>query len=249
MVLKIIKVKKVYNKKFKFICFLIIFLSPYFINRIEIPLETINSSLKTKKESGLYPINKISNQSQIYFNPQNLNYIFSFKYNITQLEYNIYFYDKSYHLIRPSDIILFYGLRIICYMQGINNNINIYSIAEIEDDKKFTCIEFFNNNDKIKFGIKIINLQLNNSSIYIFFTDNIVNYSFLNHKNDTPFESKSIRNYSYCSKEVNKKSLSKIYIKEPHYSSKQNLIAKENNWSFRNINNRFFWVKTAIILI
>ena len=125
-------------------------------------------------------------------------------------------------------------------MQGINSNINIYSIAAIEDDQKFSCIEFFNNNDKIKFGIKILNLRLNNNSIYIFFNDNIINYSFLSHKNDIPFESKLIRNYSYSSKEVNKKSLWKIYIKKPHCSSKQKLITKENNWIFRNINSRYF---------
>jgi hypothetical protein len=240
MILKKIQINKEYIIKFKFICFLIIFLLLYFINRTEFPLETINSSLNNKKESGLYTIYKISNQSHIYLNAKNLNYFFSFKYNITQLEYNIHFYDKSYHLIKPSDIILLYGLRIICYMQVINSNINIYSIAAIEDDQKFTCIELFNNNDKIKFGIKILNLQLNSISTYIFFCDNIINYAFLNHKNNTLFESKSIRNYSYRSKEVNKKSLGKIYIRKPHCSSKQNLITKDNNWSFRNINNRYF---------
>ena len=54
---------------------------------------------------------------------------------------------------------------------------------------------------------------------------------------NTPFESKLIRNYSYSSKEVNKKSLGKIYIKKLHSSSKQKLITKENNWIFRNINH------------
>ena len=158
-----------YIKKFKFICLLIIFLFLYLIYRPEFPFKTNFSWLKNKKESGLYTIYKISNQSQIYFNSKNVSYFFSFKYNITQLEYNIQFYDESYHLIKPSDIIFFYGLRIFCYMQGINSNINIYSIAAIKDDQKFTCIEFFNNNDKIKFGIKILNSTLNNSnSIYFF---------------------------------------------------------------------------------
>ena len=177
------------NEKKKFKYFLIIILFFYYIKRFEILFIAINSSFPIKKEIIFSSIYNNSCNNQISFDIKNLKYFFNFKYNIIQIQYNIYFYDIYYNLIKPSDIILFHGLRVFCLMEGINNTINISSIAEIVEDLKFRCIEFFNINEKIKFGIKILNSESNDYYLNsYFFTNNMNNYSFFNHKTNTYFE-------------------------------------------------------------
>ena len=232
------------NKKKKFKFFLIIILFFYYIKRFEILFIAINSLFSIKKEIIFSSIYNNSCNNQISFDIQNLKYFFNFKYNIIQIQYNIYFYDIYYNLIKPSDIILFHGLRVFCIMEGINNNINISSIADIVEDLKFRCIEFFNNNDKIKFGIKILNSELNNYNLNsFFFNDNIMNnYSFFNYKTNRYFEPYFIMNHSHSLKKINNKSLDlkNIYMNKPYYCSKYNLTIKENIWIFKNIFNHHF---------
>jgi hypothetical protein len=68
----------------------------------------------------------------------------------------------------------------LCNIEIKNQNISIDSLANIKINKYFNCIEFFNINERMSFGIKIYNIYNNNDCNYIsLFTDNLVNYNIL----------------------------------------------------------------------
>ena len=89
------------------------------------------------------------------FNISLINYTFSFKYNIIKVEYNIAFFTENNNLIKPSFLSLFYKLHILCQTKNIRNNINIKYLANIYQNKYFKCIEYFNINENMIFGLTI----------------------------------------------------------------------------------------------
>ena len=133
-------IKKIYNIFiFKIIIFFILFSKLFFTN--------IN--LKIKKDK-LFNNNifKISNVTyfinNLFFYIVDIKYSFSLKIGKIKIQYYIAIFDDNKNLIQPSDFILYKGLHIICHMTIINNNINIDSIANIYENKYFSCVELFN---------------------------------------------------------------------------------------------------------
>ena len=101
------------------------------------------------------------------------NYSFSFKFNITKIEYFFDFYDNKNKLILPPDMTLYNHLHISCYINE-NNRFYIHSLAEIFENKYFSCIEFINLNETVKFGINIFNNEI---SYIIYFNLKNINYN------------------------------------------------------------------------
>lgn len=89
-----------------------------------------------------------------HFNLIDINYAYSFKYKIVKVEYLIGFYDKNNSIIVPSDLTLYNNLHIICYIENKKSNI-LNSLANIHRNCYYKYIEFYNINEKLKFGIKI----------------------------------------------------------------------------------------------
>jgi CDP-glycerol glycerophosphotransferase (TagB/SpsB family) len=181
---------------------------------------------------------------EIYFNYKNLLFSFSYKFNITEIKYNIYFYDKNNNIIKPSDLTLFYNLHIICHMNYENNLISVDSLANIIDSKKFQCVEYFNINETINFGIKIYLGE--NYSIIKLFDTKIIKYERKYEKNDkfNPFfiEKNFLNMYYNNSKNqtFNLSGIKQFFIEKPNCSSKERILSDFNKWEYKNIYNNFF---------
>lgn len=113
-----------------------------------------------------------------------LEYSFSLKYNITEVKYQYIFYDNNI-LIIPSNLTLLYDLHSFCFMKDKNDIINIISLANIYENKYFYCIEYFNINEKVNFGIKIF--KKHSFEQFYFFSYNKFDYNDISHKKDNIF--------------------------------------------------------------
>ena len=60
-----------------------------------------------------------------YFKLFDIRYLFSFKFKIIKVEYNIEFYENNNNSILPSDLTLYKNLHIFCHFESINSNIII----------------------------------------------------------------------------------------------------------------------------
>ena len=81
----------------------------------------------------------------------NYRYYFSNKYNLIKFSFYIKVLDQDEKMILPSNLILKYKKHLICYIKI--NKINIYSLAIIEKDSYFKCVEFSNLGENIKLGV------------------------------------------------------------------------------------------------
>jgi hypothetical protein len=77
-----------------------------------------------------------------------------------KLEYCIGLYDEEENLISPTDISLYYNISLFCNIIIEYYNISIDSLANIKTNKYFNCIEYYNLNEKITFGVKIIRKKI-----------------------------------------------------------------------------------------
>ncbi len=91
-----------------------------------------------------------------YFNISNLDYNYSLIYNFVKIEFKVGFYDDNKILVNPSFLTLYNKLNLLCELKIINSNITIYSLPNIYQNGFFDCIEFFNIQEKVRLGIKII---------------------------------------------------------------------------------------------
>ena len=194
--------------------------------------------------SNKYFLPKYLNNSE-YFKITFFEYYYSFKFNIIKINYRIGFYDNNNNIISPSSLSLFNNLHVICY---INEKINIDSLANIIKNQYFNCIEFFNINEKIKFGIKIYrneeNIQYFTINLY---NENIFNYNYFFYENDEIFDPlfinkkyvSMIRNINNIKINENLK-LKKSYLQCPYNTLKLNSIVTYNKWKFKNIYNYYF---------
>ena len=194
-------------------------------------------------ESYKYFINK---NNSIYFNINDINYIFSLKYNLLKLNYKILIFDKNKNFIFPSDLSLYNNLHITCIIKIINKNIQINSLPNIFHNKYYECVEFMNINEKIKFGIKIYQSKgKGNMEVFkkIYLFEKKFKYKYLNSRNNDFFEplllnkehirvSKKIFNFAL--------KLKKSYIQFPISNLKRKIAIYENRWYFRNLNNNYF---------
>ena len=150
-------------------------------------------------------------------------------------------------MILPSDLALIYNLHIICFLK-INNNINIYSLANIEEDRLFKCTEFLNLHENFHLGVIIYKIDkkgfIKNDYKLFYLNKRIFNYDT---NDDDIFNiTKLVNQYNYSfnqsqNEEIIKESkLKQLYILKPFGNLKRNFINSENNWNFLNIFNYYF---------
>ena len=196
-----------------------------------------------------YKFFKISNNLG-FFKLFDIKYLYSFKFKIIKIEYNIEFYVNNTNLILPSDLTLHKSIHIFCHFELNKTSIVINSFPSITNNKNFKCIEFINivENIKFKFGIKIYKINnygeyIDNRIIYLL-SGEILNYLNLFNKNDKEFDP-LIVNKKYLSKNIqnyknNNFRLEKSYTKMPKCILKRNLIVSEDQWRFENLFNEYF---------
>ena len=116
---------------------------------------------------------------EIYLSVTNLNISYSQKYNLIEIIYYITFLDINYHTIKPSNLPLLYNLSIFCNLYYFRGHKNIYSFANIHENKEFFCVEYSKIGDHAKFGINIQQTkEIFEKDKYIelfFFTDKLIN--------------------------------------------------------------------------
>ena len=183
-----------------------------------------------------------------FFQLFEIKYLYSFKFNIIKVEYNIEFHENNTNLIAPSDLTLYKNLHIFCHIELNNSNIIINSFPDIIENHIFKCIEYFNIYENIKFGIKLYEIKENeeeiNNNIIYFFSGEISNFLNLFNKNDKLFDPLIInRKYFFNStkKYINDNlKLQKAYAQMPKCILKQNLLINDNKWSFENLFDEYF---------
>ena len=174
----IIKLKIIFFSIFSFLLY---------INSIKIFLITFkNNEFSQPQSINLKMTNKLN-----FFKIFDLKYLYSFKFNIIKVEFNLEFYESNKNLISPSDLTLYRNLHIFCHIESNNSNIVINSYPDIINNKNFKCIEYFNLYERFKFGIKIYEINENweeiNNNIIFLFSEEILNYLNLFYKNDNVF--------------------------------------------------------------
>ena len=85
-----------------------------------------------------------------------MKYIYSTKFKLVKIKYRIGFFDKNQNLISPSDLVLYKNIQVICYIKIITENSDINSLPNIINNCYYECIDYFNLNEKVKIGIKIL---------------------------------------------------------------------------------------------
>ena len=130
--------------------------------------------------------NKFSNIPEIFFSINDITYSFSKKFGLIETKYHLNLYNKDFHIIKPTDLSLLYNMGIFCNLYIFETNENIYSIANIYENRCFYCIEYTKIREHVKFGIKIYKInefgeQIEFSELF-FFTDKLFNFIFENRK-------------------------------------------------------------------
>ena len=228
------------TKAIKFILYfkyIIIYL--YFTFLIEIfnnkNIIIIKKNINTKN----YHLFTFNSFDELRFNITFINYRFSFKYNISKIEYNIVFYNQNNKLIIPSHLTLYYNLHIFCHTYISDNNIFIKYIANIHENIYYHCEEYINLNQLIKFGITIYKKKkyIEYSSIYLFKSD-LINYNN-NMKNNYIFDP-LYQIYLFKKEKIESNKFGKLFYKNPILIIKYHSILKVKRWYFKNIYNNYF---------
>ena len=226
------------------IMLIIIIIKSYYYSKVIISLNDIKYKNSYSKVFNKYYLYNLDNPL-LYFNLTYINYSFSFKFKIVKVEYNIEFYNDNNDSINPSDLTLYNNLHIICHYNE-NNNINIDSLANINNNKVFKCLKFFRLHQKVKFSINILKNQKYIN--FFFFDDSIINYNSLNNNNYDEFDPLNInklyisliQQIKYNKNEIKSLKLKKSYIQHPNCYTKNNINITNNDWVFINIYNNYF---------
>ena len=148
---------------------------------------TLNNNYKTDAidnfgKFGRYSLNSFSkniiNIPEIYFEVTDLNITYSKFNNVIEIVYYITFFDINYHLITPSNLSLLYNLSIFCNFYTLRGHTNIYSLANIHENRNFYCVEYSKIGELAKYGINIYQIkEKDEENEYIqlfFFTDKFI---------------------------------------------------------------------------
>ena len=240
----------------KYVLLLIIFLNS----------RTLNNNSKTDIDYHFIKFDQYSltsftkndiNIPEIYLAVTDLNITYSKKYNIIEIIYYITFFDINYHLIKPSNLPLLYNLSIFCNSYYIRGHKNIYSFANIHENKEFFCVEYSKIGEHIKFGINIYQLkeidEINKYNELFFFTEKLININNnISIQNNYKFDINYLQrqfiqlldkfNESTDENENQKKSNNLLfsYIKPPSSLLKIYIAQSKGKWYFKNIYGNYF---------
>ena len=217
----------------------------FYYEKTNLENNRINELFKSNNYSfSLSDCNNSFNAKDIYFRIFNLSYNINFRFNIIYIEYKILFFYKNQSLILPSDLSLYHDLHIYCHMKKEETNWSIDSLAYIELNKYFKCIEYINIKEKIKFGILIYELFNSTSCINFtqyFFSDDIFNYNKFNNKqNNKLFHPLLLEKEFYLINKNISSKLKNIYIQKPKCETKTKIDLPKNDWKFLNIYHHYF---------
>ena len=241
------RIKENTNNKFINICKSILYILLFFFlsrnyKSKQIKVIKINSILSNNC------LQRIQSDN-LKFNFFGYNYYFSKKFYKSKMSFFIKVFDMNDNPILPSNLSLIYHKHIICYI-NINKNINIYSLAYIENDSYFKCTEFSNLNEDVKIGVFIYetrgikNKSVTNYTLFLmgkylfnikFNDDNIFNFTKIEY--DYYFILSQLENNSSL---IDNKKLKKLYYSKPINSLKREINDNKNKWNFLNIYNEFF---------
>lgn len=198
----------------------------------------------------------ITNISNFILSIVNINYDYSKSFELIEIRYKIQLFDGNYDLIKPSDFSLMYNLHLLCDFNFYENNEtkNIYSIANIEENKFFFCLEHIKINEHAKFGIIIYKIDEKNINIesyeQFFFTDKLIKNNLIpRYQNNEKFDFNLINNnYNqllFILKNNNNISnfndtLKYSFLKPPLSYFKKDISIYEGKWYFENIYGNYF---------
>ncbi len=234
-------------------CYIISF---FFKNKKEISknFNDCYSNIKTiSKLNYIYQLDYENKPLDLMFNLALVNYSFSYKFHMAKISFNIAFYNQNKDLIIPSDLTLNYKLSILCQSNEIGSNTFVRSLANIDQNKYYNCIEFFNINEKIKLGIRIYKIdKYFQYSEYYLFTNNIFVYNDIFYLNDSEYDPFILINkHINLERKIDTQTsntiipeepllLKKSYISMPNFSIKMHFARKEEIWYIKNIYNNYF---------
>ena len=175
-------------------------------------------------------------------------YYISDKYNLIKISFYIKVFDQDEKMISPSNLTLTYKKHLICYIKI--NKINIYSLALIENDSYFKCVEFSNLGEYIRLGAFVYETPKNSNETVKKYTLFIMDKYLFNIKynDDDIFNSTKI-DYNYNlflyqlennQSLIDNKKLKKLYNLRPINTLKRHIKENKNKWNFLNIFNEFF---------
>ena len=124
-------------------------------------------------------------------------------------------------MISPSNLTLYRNLHIFCTTKHLNRNISIFSLAAVNKNKFYQCIEYIDINDTIKFGISIYKTK--NYIEYFnkfLFTNRMINYDNLSLLKDKEYEPSLII-------EDFVKLKNRIKVNDREKNKKENLLLKQ----------------------
>jgi len=227
---------------------IIIFINILFNNN-KLPNIFTNILVKYRHYSFHSDIKNITNIPEIYLDVSDLNYSVSKEYDLIEARYYLKLFDNDFKIIKPSYLIPFYNINILCILYLVETNENIYSLSNIYENEYYSCVEYIKIGEKAKLGIKIYKYndttEERESSELFFFTDKSFNFSF-NKINNNFNMIDIIKNYNKLimkirrSKEKNRLFEDKLYLKSsfiqpPLFSFKQDIAQVEGRWYFNNI--------------
>ena len=197
---------------------------------LSINLITIIYLLKIKGKDNYFDVTYSIIKYNFTFNISKPKIFYNQNYNIYKISYLIQVFDSKNDSILPSKLFLHHNLRIICFLNV--NQINITSLASIENDKYFKCIEFINLNEKTEIGFFIYQSKTKKEIV-------LINKSFIIHKNKYKYKyDKDYIANLYNRNDTQK--LKKLYTLKPKYELKRNFEKSNNHWIFANLFNEYF---------
>ena len=204
------------------------------------------------QENIIYSFNEyaknITSITELYFKFSIVNTYISFKFNLFQVEYNIFIFDKNKNIINPIQLALLSDLHIICHMNEIDLNIYIDSLAYIKGNNYFKCIEYFKSKENVKLGIKLYkNDDIPQISTLYFISNEHFFINKYHHKLRNDLFNLLFINDKFRKKKKkieNKKNKSFLlelsYIEWPICLLKREIAILDNKWYYRNVYNKYF---------
>ena len=240
----------------KYVLLIIIFLNSRTLNnnfKVDINYNFINF--------GLYSLTSLTksdiNIPEIYLAVTDLNINYSKDNNLIEIVYYVTFFDINYHLIKPSNLPLLYNLSVFCNFYYLRGHKNIYSFANIHENKEFYCAEYSKIGEPSKFGINIYRLnetgKKNEYNELFFFTDKLININNnISKQNNYKFDIIDLQkkfnqllykyNESIYENDTQKESNNLLfsYIQPPLCHLKRDIAQSTGKWYFKNIYGNYF---------